>query len=296
MPKINAWVSAARLRTLPLSISGIIVGSSLGAFEPFWKTSIFWLAIITTIGFQVLSNFANDYGDGIKGTDEDRVGEKRLVASGVISPNQMKQAMILTAIITIFIAILLIYGAFGKDHFLFSLLFFGLGIASIIAAIKYTVGKKAYGYSGFGDVFVFLFFGLLSVLGSYFLFTKNLNWQLLLPASTIGLLSVAVLNLNNMRDRQNDKDHNKKTLVVILGVSKAKIYHYALLVLAMFSALLFTATNFQSPIQFIYIIAFIPILLNIKTVYLNKESKLLDSELKKVALSTFLFALLFSLF
>ena len=296
MPKISAWISAARLRTLPLSVSGIIVGSSLGAFESFWQSPIFWLAILTTIGFQVLSNFANDYGDGIKGTDQDRVGEKRLVASGVISPKQMKQAMILTAIITILIAILLIYMAFGKDDFLLSLLFFGLGIASIIAAIKYTVGKKAYGYSGFGDVFVFLFFGLLSVLGSYFLFTKNLNWQLLLPASTIGFLSVAVLNLNNMRDRQNDSDHNKKTLVVILGASKAKIYHYTLLVLAMFSVLLYTSINFQSPKQFIYIIAFIPILLNIKTVYLNKEPKLLDSELKKVALSTFLFALLFGIF
>ena len=296
MPKISAWISAARLRTLPLSVSGIIVGSSLGAFESFWQSPIFWLAILTTIGFQVLSNFANDYGDGIKGTDQDRVGEKRLVASGVISPKQMKQAMILTAIITILIAILLIYMAFGKDDFLLSLLFFGLGIASIIAAIKYTVGKKAYGYSGFGDVFVFLFFGLLSVLGSYFLFTQNLNWQLLFPASTIGLLSVAVLNLNNMRDRQSDSDHNKKTLVVILGVSKAKIYHYTLLVLAMFSALLYTSINFQSPKQFIYIIAFIPILLNIKTVYLNKEPKLLDSELKKVALSTFLFALLFGIF
>ncbi len=296
MPKINAWVSAARLRTLPLSISGIIVGSSLGAFESFWKSSIFWLAILTTIGFQVLSNFANDYGDGIKGTDQNRVGEKRLVASGIISPKQMKQAMILTAIITILIAILLIYKAFGKDHFLLSFLFFGLGIASIIAAIKYTVGKKAYGYSGFGDVFVFLFFGLLSVLGSYFLFTKNLSWELLLPASTIGLLSVAVLNLNNMRDRLSDTKVNKKTLVVILGASKAKNYHYALLVFAMFSALSFTAINFQSQLQFIYIIAFIPILLNIKTVYLNQEPKQLDSELKKVALSTFLFALLFGFF
>ena len=295
MPKINAWISAARLCTLPLSVSGIIVGSSLGTIEPFWKSSIFWLAILTTIGFQVLSNFANDYGDGIKGTDEDRVGEKRLVASGIISPKQMKQAMILTSILTILIAILLIYKAFGKDHFLLSLLFFGLGIASIVAAIKYTVGKKAYGYSGLGDVFVFLFFGLLSVLGSFFLFTENLNWELLLPASTIGLLSVGVLNLNNMRDIENDRNHHKNTLVVVLGTSKAKLYHYALLIIAMISAVTFTSLYYYSPKQFIYLIAFLPMLINIKTVYLNKEPKLLDSELKKVALSTFLFAVLFSL-
>lgn len=295
MPNSKAWISAARLRTLPLSVSGIIVGSSLGSIKPIWQSSIFWLAIVTTIGFQVLSNFANDYGDGIKGTDKEREGEQRLVASGIIAPKQMKQAMLLTGIITLLIALLLIYKAFGSENFMLSFLFFALGIASVIAAVKYTVGKKAYGYSGFGDIFVFLFFGLLSVLGSYFLFTKNLHWELLLPAASIGLLSIGVLNLNNMRDIENDRSHHKKTLVVSLGRNKAKIYHYALLIFAMLAALLYTFLNFQSPRQFIYIIAFIPLLLNIKTVYLNKESKLLDSELKKVALSTFFFALLFSL-
>ncbi len=296
MPNIKSWISAARLRTLPLSISGIIVGSSLGFDDYLWKSSIFWMAIVTTIGFQVLSNFANDYGDGIKGTDQDRVGEQRLVASGIISPKQMMRAMALTAIATLFIAIILIYKAFGNDHLLLSLLFFGLGLVSIIAAIKYTVGNKAYGYSGFGDVFVFLFFGLLSVLGSFFLFTKSLSWELLLPAITIGLLSAGVLNLNNMRDIESDRKHQKNTLVVVLGTSKAKMYHYALLVFAMLSALLFTVINYNSPKQFIYFIAFIPLLLNIKTVYLNKDPKQLDDELKKVALSTFLYALLFSLF
>ncbi len=296
MPNSKAWISAARLRTLPLSVSGIIVGSSLGSIKPIWESSVFWLAIVTTIGFQVLSNFANDYGDGIKGTDDDRVGEQRLVASGIISPSQMKNGMLLVAIITLLIAVLLIYQSFGSEDFLHSLLFFGLGLASIVAAIKYTVGKNAYGYSGLGDVFVFLFFGLLSVLGSCFLFTKTLQWELLLPAATIGFFSAAVLNLNNMRDIESDKKHSKKTLVVSLGISKAKIYHYSLLILAMISAISYTFLKYQSPKQFIFLIAFIPILLNIKTVYLNKESKLLDSELKKVALSTFLFALLFGIF
>ena len=293
MSTIKDWVSAARLRTLPLSVSGIIVGSSLAFPEPIWKSSIFWLAIFTTIGFQVLSNFANDYGDGIKGTDKNRIGEQRLVASGIISPKQMKLAMILTIIITLIVAITLIYLAFGSKHILLSLLFIILGLLSIAAAIKYTVGKNAYGYSGLGDLFVFLFFGLLSVLGSYFLFTKNLQLELLLPATTIGLLSMAVLNLNNMRDLENDALHNKRTLVVTLGITKAKLYHYSLLCFSMISALLYSFLNFNSPLQFIYIIAFIPLLINMKTVYLNKESRLLDSELKKVALSTFLFAILF---
>jgi 1,4-dihydroxy-2-naphthoate octaprenyltransferase len=294
MTSFKSWISAARLRTLPLSISGIIVGASLGFEDPVWQSLLFWLAILATIGFQVLSNFANDYGDGIKGTDQNREGEKRLVASGIISPKQMKHGMLITTIFTLSIALLLIYKAFGNDNFILSALFIGLGVASIIAAVKYTIGKNAYGYSGLGDVFVFLFFGLLSVLGCYFLFTQHLTWGLLLPATTIGLLSMAVLNLNNMRDIENDARNNKRTLVVKLGTSKAKIYHYVLLSMAMLTALIYTFLNYHSLKQFIYVIAFIPLILNIRTIYKNNEPKLLDSELKKVALSTFLFAILFS--
>ncbi|MFK5982727.1 MAG: 1,4-dihydroxy-2-naphthoate octaprenyltransferase [Flavobacteriaceae bacterium] len=293
---MNVWISAARLRTLPLSISGIIVGSSLGTENSILQSSIFWLAILTTIGFQVLSNFANDYGDGVKGTDDNREGEKRLVASGIISPKQMKNAMLITALITLAIALLLIYQSFGKEDFLNSLLFFGLGIASIIAAIKYTIGKNAYGYSGFGDLFVFLFFGLLSVLGSYYLFTHQLHWDLLLPASTIGLLSMAVLNLNNMRDIENDAKNNKNTLVVYLGSEKSKIYHYFIIITAIALSISYALINYNSPKQFIFLIAFLPLLLNLKTVYNNKTPKLLDGELKKVALSTFAFSILFGLF
>ena len=144
-------------------------------------SSTFWLAILTTIGFQVLSNFANDYGDGIKGSDKNRTGEARMVSSGAISPKQMKSAMITLTIITLIIALFLIYVSFGRENFKYSILFFGLGIASVVAAIKYTVGNSAYGYSGFGDVFVFLFFGLLSVVGSYFLYTKEINLKIFLP-------------------------------------------------------------------------------------------------------------------
>ncbi len=296
MPNIKSWISAARLRTLPLSVSGIIVGASLGSDIPLWQSSIFWLAILTTIGFQVLSNFANDYGDGIKGTDDDREGEQRLVASGIISPKQMKIVIIKTAIITLIVALALIYEAFGSEDFLHSLLFFVLGIASIIAAIKYTVGKNAYGYSGLGDLFVFLFFGLLSVLGSNYLFTHHFNWELLVPASTIGLLSMAVLNLNNMRDIENDAKNNKNTLVVSLGSKKSKVYHFILIIIAIILSVTYPLINYHSPEQFVFLIAFLPLLLNLKTVYNNKTPKLLDSELKKVALSTFAFSILFGLF
>jgi 1,4-dihydroxy-2-naphthoate octaprenyltransferase len=310
--KLKHWLAAARLRTLPLSLSGIIVGCTIGNIDYYLfhstgffccfgcpsvlQTSVFWLAILTTIGFQVLSNFANDYGDGIKGTDDNRVGEQRLVASGIISPKQMKRAMVITAVVTLIVAIALIYQAFGKDNFGYSILFFILGIVSIAAAIKYTVGKNAYGYSGFGDVFVFLFFGWLSVVGSYFLYTKSIHWDLFLPATTIGLLSIAVLNLNNMRDRIEDAKANKNTLVVKIGSQKAKLYHYALIIVALICAITYVQLHYYSPKQYLFLVAFIPLVFNIVTVARNIIHRELDSELKKVALSTFLFAILFAIF
>jgi 1,4-dihydroxy-2-naphthoate octaprenyltransferase len=303
---VKSYIKAARLRTLPLSISGIIVGSYLGVEYlntisvgsvkiVVWMTPIFWLAILTTIGFQVLSNYANDYGDGIKGSDKNRTGEARMVASGAITPKQMKSAMIITTIITLIIASLLIYIAFGKDNFGYSILFLGLGISSIAAAIKYTVGKSAYGYSGFGDVFVFLFFGLVSVVGSYFLYTKEINYEIFFPAIAVGLLSTAVLNLNNLRDREEDVKNNKNTLVVKFGTEKAKRYHYSLILCSLTASLLYVIEDFQSIYQMIFLVAYIPLIKNIITVAKNKIPSELDGELKKVALSTFFFAILFAI-
>jgi 1,4-dihydroxy-2-naphthoate octaprenyltransferase len=303
---VKSYIKAARLRTLPLSISGIILGSYLGnefvnsllehtIRTSIWESSIFWLAIFTTVGFQVLSNYANDYGDGIKGSDENRTGEARMVSSGAITPKQMKTAMISTTTITLLIALLLIYVAFGSENFGYSILFFVLGIASIAAAIKYTVGNSAYGYSGFGDIFVFIFFGLLSVVGSYFLYTKMINFEIFLPAFSIGLLSTAVLNLNNLRDREQDKRNNKNTLVVKLGVVRAKKYHYFLIIGALITALIYTFLNFSSIYEFVFLVAFIPLVKNMITVSRNNTPAELDGELKKVALSTFLFAILFGI-
>lgn len=303
---VKSFIKAARLRTLPLSISGIIVGSylgveylnsiSMGSVKIIvWFTPIFWLAIFTTIGFQVLSNFANDYGDFVKGSDKNRTGEARMVSSGKITPKQMKMAMVITTIITLIIALILIYVSFGIENFGYSILFFGLGIASIAAAIKYTVGNSAYGYSGFGDVFVFIFFGLLSVIGSYFLYTKAFNFEIFLPAISIGLLSTAVLNLNNLRDREEDQKNNKNTLVVKLGTNKAKNYHYSLIMGALITAIIYVVLNYESIYQLVFLVAFIPLIKNVITVAKNKIPAALDSELKKVALSTFLFAILFGI-
>lgn len=292
----KTFVNAARLRTLPLSLSGIIVGSFLAYANGFFDWKICVLALITTIGFQVLSNFANDYGDGVKGTDNaNRIGPKRALQTGDISPNQMLNAIKITSFITFVIALLLIYISFGKEYLSYFFLFLVFGIASIAAAIKYTMGKKAYGYSGYGDIFVFLFFGWLSVIGSYFLYTKELDLTVFLPATAVGMLSVGVLNLNNMRDRESDAKSNKRTLVVKIGEEFAKYYHYYLLFGAFLFSLLYTILHYNSPKQFLFLIAFIPIFKHLQVVYKNKDAKMLDPELKKLALSTFLFALLFGL-
>ncbi len=285
-----------RLRTLPLSLSGIVVGSFLAYSNGFFNISILILSILTTVGFQVISNFANDYGDGVKGTDnEDRIGPVRALQSGAISPKQMLNAIKITGMVTLLIALLLIYVSFGKENIFYSVLFFLLGIGSIAAAVKYTVGKNAYGYAGFGDVFVFLFFGLLSVCGSYFLYVHSLDYTIFFPAFSVGLLSVGVLNLNNMRDRESDAKAGKNTLIVKIGAKSAKYYHYYILIAAFLFALLYVIIHYQSPWQFIFVLAFIPVFKHLFTVYKNKNAKELDPELKKLALSTFLFSVLFGL-
>jgi len=293
MQKLKAWFSAARLRTLPLSISGILVATAIAIDNGYYNGMICTLALATTLGLQVLSNFANDYGDGVKGTDnEDRVGPQRALQSGVIAPKEMLRGIVLTSIITLGLAVMLIYTAFGSDNFVYSLFFFVLGLFAIAAAIKYTVGNSAYGYRGLGDVFVFIFFGMVSVVGCYFLYSKYIYWQLLFPASAVGMLSSAVLNLNNMRDQESDAKVGKNTLVVKLGNEKARKYHFLLLFGSMFTMLLYAGLTYQQPQKLLFLIAFIPIVLHAQKVKTNKDPKKLDPELKKVALTTFLLAIL----
>ena len=299
------WIEAARLRTLPLSVSGIIVGSMYALSHPtddvltpteVFNWRLFGFAMLTTLGLQILSNFANDYGDGVKGTDnDDRVGPKRAIQSGVISPKAMKRGIVITSILTLFSAILLIYYAFGETHLGYSLLFLGLGILSIASAIRYTVGNSAYGYKGYGDVFVFVFFGLVSTLGVNFLYSKQLDTILILPAVAIGLLSVGVLNLNNMRDEESDRKVGKNTIVVKMGGAKAKKYHYFLVISAMVLVLLFAYLSDYNFDQYIFIAAYFPLMSHLLTVSRNRNPKLLDPELKKLALSTFLLSILLSL-
>jgi 1,4-dihydroxy-2-naphthoate octaprenyltransferase len=294
---LKTYIEAARLRTLPLSISGIIVAGFLAQFTGVFDLLIFILSILVTLSFQILSNYANDYGDGVKGTDnENRIGPKRAIQSGAISPAQLKRVIFVNALVSVLLSLTLIYVSFGRENLLLTLAFIGLGAASIWAAIRYTVGENAYGYRGLGDVFVFLFFGLVSVLGGYFLYAQNFQIAFLLPGVSIGLLSTAVLNLNNLRDRDSDKISNKITVVVSLGVQRAKVYHTLLVLIPLLTSLFFNYFFDLLAIQnFIYLIAFLPLIQNLVVVWNNTEAVDLDPELKKVALSTFLYSLLFGI-
>jgi 1,4-dihydroxy-2-naphthoate polyprenyltransferase len=295
------WISAFRLRTLPLSLSGILVGSlfayqnlSAGQAGGYWNPLVFVLALSTTLLFQILSNLANDLGDTLKGADNaDRVGPERAVQSGAISVAAMKRAVTINALLSFVSAGFLIW--IGTRNLSAASVYFyiGLAIACVLAAITYTIGKRAYGYHGFGDIFVFLFFGCVSVIGVYPLFTDQLIPELLFPAITIGGLSTAVLNLNNMRDRVNDAAVGKRTLVVKLGGQKAKVYHLFLLIVAMLSWIAFLVLK-QHWIGFISCLPFVLLIKHIAFVVKNDEPRAFDPELKKVALSTFFIAILYT--
>jgi 1,4-dihydroxy-2-naphthoate octaprenyltransferase len=293
MTKKQAWIEAIRPRTLPLSLAGIIFGSAIAFQQGFIDWVIFSLAISTTLLFQILSNLANDYGDGVKGTDNhERIGPTRAVQSGVISHQQMKSAVIFTAVLSLISAVTLIY--FGTKNMPVSVMwgYVVLAVFCILAAITYTVGKKAYGYHGLGDIMVFIFFGLVSVLGVYSLYTKTFDWNNILPAATIGLLSTAVLNLNNMRDYSSDKNAGKNTLVVKIGLDFAKMYHTMLILISLVVLFIFLL-NANRPIGFISFLPAIGLSFHMMKVAKVRTTKEFDPELKVVALSTFAIAVLY---
>ena len=288
------WISAARLRTLPLSVAGIVVGNTLAFQEDNFSWTLFVGTLLTAITLQILSNFANDYGDGLKGTDnENRIGPKRVLQQKLLSKKSLFRGIVLTAILGLLLAIGTIAFAFGITQLSNSILFLGLALAAIFAAYKYTAGKGAYGYYALGDVFVLLFFGGLAVCGSYFLQTKTLNTPMWCFALAVGALSVGVLNLNNMRDMQNDDAVGKKTVASLLGLRHAKTYHVLLLVIALIS--LFFGLSFVSTHQVHYVplLIGIPLLIQLKKTIQTNAYATFDTLLKPLALSTFGLSLMF---
>ena len=295
MQKVKYWIQAARIQTLPLSISGILVGSSFAYNINGFDNIIFFLSIITAISFQVLSNFANDYGDGILGTDNQRIGPDRVIASGKLSLKELKKGIVINVFISITFSYSLIKYSFKSDYFLI-LIFLILSISSIVAAIKYTMGKSPYGYHGLGDIFVFIFFGYVSVFGSFFLQTKIINYELFILAAIIGFLCVGVLNLNNIRDIENDSAMNKKTIPTRIGFSNAKIYQIFLILFSIVLTALLTS-KFKPSYNYIFVvIGILPLVYHLFKVRQAKNPIEFKPLLKQLAVSNFLYSIFMSIF
>ena len=269
------------------------MGTFLAAANGYFKGSIFAFCALTTVLLQILSNLANDYGDTINGADsDDRTGPSRMVQSGAISLNQMKKAIGIFVVLTLASGIYLLYLSFGWEWQAF-LFFFALGIAAILAALAYTAGRKPYGYMGLGDLSVLMFFGIVAVMGSYYLFAHTIELSLLLPAISCGLFSVAVLNVNNIRDIESDKKAGKYSIPVRIGRNKAVIYHWSILIIGIVATVVYTVLSYSSPWQWLFLITLPLFVINAQAVKNKKESAELDPYLKQMALSTLLFVITF---
>lgn len=289
------WLAAFRLRTLPLALASIGMGAFLAAASGAFNALVFGLCALTTILLQVLSNLANDYGDSIHGADSvERQGPSRAVQSGAISQEAMKQAIIIFVLLSLASGIGLIYVAFGWLTFNF-LLFLGIGALAIIAAITYTAGHKPYGYAGLGDISVLVFFGFVAVMGSAYLYEGKLNWDYLLPAISIGFFSVAVLNVNNIRDIESDVKAGKKSIPVRLGRAAAVRYHWFLLSVGFLSCVAYISLNYNGYTQFLFVLTVPLLLVNARAVKNKTTAAQLDPFLKHMALSTLAFVVLFGL-
>ncbi|MCP4457969.1 MAG: 1,4-dihydroxy-2-naphthoate polyprenyltransferase [Cytophagales bacterium] len=289
---VGAWIKAMRLRTLPLAWASITMGGSLAALNSEWDWGIYFLSLLTAFALQIASNFANDYGDSSSGIDgENREGPSRTIQSGLVTSSQMKKAIILVTVVAFALGLWLIFYTF--IDWVVSLSFILIGVVSIAAALKYTMGKNPYGYAGFGDIFVLVFFGWVGVGGSYFLHTQFLDLMVMLPASALGLLAVAVLNVNNIRDINSDKASGKFSIPVRIGRKNAVIYHAAILLSSMILLVLFGWLSDFKLSQWLFLLATPLFVKNWLGVKREQESMKLDPYLKQMALTTLLVVVLF---
>lgn len=292
---VSSWLLAARLRTLPLACSSVLLGSGLAAAAGAFRLPIFLLCLLTAILLQLLSNLANDYGDAVSGADNaERVGPTRAVVSGLITASQMRWAMGVTALAAVVSGLSLLRSAFGDDWRAL-LSFIGFGGLALLAAVTYTVGRRPYGYRGLGDLSVFIFFGLLGVMGSYYLFTQQLDPLLLLPAASCGLLATAVLNINNIRDLTTDAAAGKLTLAVRLGASRARLYHWLLVLGAGSLTSGFLLLKNISPWPWLFVLGYLPLLRAAYVVQRSRDPKRLNQQLQQTALGSLLFNLLLAI-
>lgn len=295
MASVKSWISALRPRTLFLAGATALCGSGMAYNTGKFSILVFVLTILIANILQLLSNMANDLGDFQHGTDitGERVGPQRTVQSGAITPLQMKRAIMIAIAAAAVVGALLIYVALQFMDWKYIILFLILGAGAIVAAIKYTAGRNPYGYKGLGDIFSFTFFGPVSVVGTYFLHTHIIDFKPWLPAIGLGLLTIAVLNLNNMRDMDNDKKSGKNTIPVRIGLKKAKLYHAFLTVGAFFCFLIYTIIYTTNWYQFLYLLCFIIFFKLLADIFRISENRLLDPYLKYTSMGTFVLSVCF---
>ena len=287
----RSWILACRPKTLLLALSSTLVGSAVAVMDDGFRWSVFWLVTVTALLLQILGNLANDYGDFVNGKDNvERIGPRRMVQTGEISAKQMLIGIIIVAILCFLCGATLVFTSVGNRFW--EIMIFGiLGVCAIAAAVKYTTGKNPYGYRGLGDIFVFIFFGLVGVGGTYFLHTLTFRFDVLLPATTVGLLSIGVLNMNNMRDFETDSNSGKRTLVVIFGQQWAKFYHLFLIIATIACTVIFTLLNYKTPWQWLFLICLPPLVINLYKVFTYKTNIELYPELPRISIAAFLFAI-----
>jgi 1,4-dihydroxy-2-naphthoate octaprenyltransferase len=297
MASLKSWIKAARLRTLPLAFASIGMGAFLAADKHEFNAAVFASALLTTLFLQILSNLANDYGDFTNGADlAGRVGPARMVQSGEISPQQMKKSLYLFSGLCFISGLALLYFSGLLEHINAFGFFLLLGIAAIVASLKYTAGSNPYGYLGLGDLFVLIFFGWTGVIGTFYLMTTTVSFSLFLPSTAFGLLAAGVLNVNNMRDIDSDKRAGKITIPVRLGLPKAKLYHTALISSAFLLSALYTAgKRHYEPYGWFFLLSLPLLAIHLKKVWSAQNSAQLDPLLKQLALSSLLFVITFGI-
>ena len=290
--KVKAYVTSFRLRTLPLSVAGVVLGALLAASDGYFRVLVFVLVVVTAMALQVLSNMANEIGDLDKGTDnERRLGPIRGAQSGVLSRSEMVRAMIIVGGVAVAAGVGLVYVAFRDLLDAKSVALLLAGAASVVAAVKYTVGRDAYGYKGLGDLFVFIFFGLVSVMGSYFAMSGVFSWLTALPAAAVGFLSMGVLNMNNIRDMDNDAACGKRTLPVKFGIAWAKSYEFVIVVLAFAAMAGYTVAHPAGWQGWLFLLVTPLLVVHLARVR-RGVGRQLDSQLRFISLTTLLLVLL----
>ena len=295
MTSLKHWVSALRPRTLFLAIASTICANGIAYSTGHFSVSICILTILTATLLQLLSNMANDLGDFQHGTDitGHRVGPARTVQSGAITPQQMETGIIIAVVCSLIAGTALIYevSRFISIFYILPLMF--LGAASIWAAIRYTAGKNPYGYKGLGDIFSFFFFGPVAIVGTCFLHVHHITFQPWLPAVGLGLFTAAVLNINNMRDMDNDRYSGKITLAIRLGLPGARLYHTFLTLGGIVCFIVYSLIYSSQWYNYLYMLFFFPFLMILRNIYSTSDNRLLDPYLKFTSLSAFVLSVAF---